>query len=400
MAFLFAQLLFLIFFTFHKAFSVSQQPILPNTALIFPVAKDASTLQYTTRIQIGSPGILSKLVLDLNGPFLWADCSSSSSHKPIRSGSLKCLLANSCNLNPQNTITKTTKPGHLAEQIITVDYVSYHNSKPISTVQNLLFSCAPTVLLHGLASGASGILGLGRSKISLPSQFSNSLGTRRKFSICLSGSDGVMFSGGMTSDIYKSLMYTPLISKSSSDGYYINVKSVKVSNKRLALGTKSIDTKVSTVVPYTTMDSTTYDIFVNAFVVAATNMNMTRVAAPATTTLGVCFNKQNPYSVHNAPVSDSGKFSDGVPTIELVLQSELVKWRIDGRNSMVKISDEVVCLGILDGGLSGKREIVIGGYQLEDNLLEFNLATSMLGFSSSLRQTSCSRLNLYTNHVE
>ncbi|WOG83333.1 hypothetical protein DCAR_0102508 [Daucus carota subsp. sativus] len=400
MAFLFAQFLFLIFFTLHKASSISQQPILPNSALIFPVAKDASTLQYTTQIQMGSPGVLNKLVLDLNGPFLWADCSSSSSHKPIGSGSLKCLLANSCNLNPQNTITKTTEPGHLAEQIITVDSINHHNFKTISTVQNLLFSCAPTVLLHGLASGASGILGLGRSKISLPSQMSNSLGTRRKFSICLSESDGVMFSGEMTSDIYKSLMYTPLVSKTTSDGYYINVKSVKVSNKRLALGTNSIDTKISTVVPYTTMDTTTYDIFVNAFVVAARHMNMTRVAAPAATTLGVCFSTQNSYSVYNTPVSGSRGFSDGVPTIELVLQSELVKWRIDGRNLMVKISEEVVCLGILDGGFSAKREIVIGGYQLEDNLLEFDLATSMLGFSSSLRQTSCSRLNLYTNHVE
>lgn len=348
---------------------------------------------------MGSPLVSSKLVLDLNGPFLWADCSSSSSHKPIRSGSLKCLLANSCNLNPLNTITKVTKPGHLADEIMTFDYVNSHNSKPISTVQNLLFSCAPTVLLQGLASGASGMLGLGRSKISLPSQLSNTFGTRRKFSICLSESDGVIFSGDMMSDMYKSLMYTPLISKSTSTDYFINVKSVKVNKKRLALGTKSIDTKISTVVPYTTMDTTTYDIFVKAFVAAATHMNMTRVVAPGTTTFGTCFGSQKSYPVPKTPPV-SNEDLNGVPTIELVLQSEMVKWRIDGRNSMVRISDKVVCLGILDGGFNDKREITIGGYQLEDNLLEFDLGTSMLGFSSSLRQASCSRLNLYTNHVE
>ncbi|KAK1395194.1 Basic 7S globulin [Heracleum sosnowskyi] len=349
-----SQLLFLIFFTSQIFSSFSQPTILPNTALIFPVTKDASTLQYTTQIQMGSPGVLSKLVLDLNGPFLWADCSSSSSHKPIRSGSLKCLLANSCTLNPQNTLTKLTKPGHLAEQIMTVDYVNSHNSNPISTAQNVLFSCAPTVLLQGLASGANGMLGLGRSKISLPSQLSHTFGTRRKFSICLSDSDGVMLSGDVTSDIHKSLMFTPLVSRSTSDDYYINVKSVKVNNKRLALGTKSIDTKISTVVPYTTLDTTTYGIFVKAFVAAATHTNMTRVVAPATTTFGVCFSSQKLYSVHNTPASVEA------PKIELVLQSEMVKWRIDGRNSMVRISDEVVCLGILDGGLSDKREIVIG----------------------------------------
>lgn len=218
--------------------------------------------------------------------------------------------------------------------------------------------------------------------------------------MCLSESDGVMLSGDVTSEIHKSLMYTPLIFKSTSDDYYINVKSVKVSNKRLALGTKSVDTKISTVVPYTTMDTTTHDIFVKAFVAAAKCLNMTRVVAPATTTFGVCFSSQKSYSEHDTPASEPGKCFNGAPPIELVLQSEMVKWRIDGRNSMVKISDEVSCLGIMDGGFSAKREIVIGGYQLEDNLLEFNLGSSMLGFSSSLKQTSCSRLNMYTNHVE
>ncbi|KAL8100263.1 hypothetical protein AgCh_032494 [Apium graveolens] len=149
------------------------------------------------------------------------------------------------------------------------------------------------------------------------------------------------------------------------------------------------------------MDTTTYDILVQAFVGAATHMNMTRVAAPHTTTFGTCFSSQkSSYSVHKTLASGSDKGLNVAPIIELVLQSEMVKWRIDGRNSMVRISDEVVCLGILDGGLSDKREITIGGYQLEDNLLEFDLGTSMLGFSSSLRQTSCSRLNVYTNHVE
>lgn len=65
---------------------------------------------------------------------------------------------------------------------------------------------------------------------------------------------------------------------------------------------------------------------------------------------------------------------------------------------MVEVSDEVMCLGFLDGGSSPRASIVIGGYQLEDNLLEFNLATSMFGFSSSLlmRDTTCSDLKLYS----
>lgn len=85
------------------------------------------------------------------------------------------------------------------------------------------------------------------------------------------------------------------------------------------------------------------------------------------------------------------------PMIDLILQSEMVKWRIYGHNSMVKINDEVICLGFLDGGIDLKEgSIILGAHQLEDNLLEFDLGSSMLGFSSSLLklQTSCSQLSL------
>ena len=81
-----------------------------------------------------------------------------------------------------------------------------------------------------------------------------------------------------------------------------------------------------------------------------------------------------------------------VPAIDLVLQSKMVKWRIYGRNSMVQVSNEVMCLGFLDGGLNLKSSITLGGQQLEDVLLHFDLGTSMLGFSPSLllKQRSCS----------
>ncbi|KAL3626099.1 GLC7-interacting protein 2 [Castilleja foliolosa] len=58
-----------------------------------------------------------------------------------------------------------------------------------------------------------------------------------------------------------------------------------------------------------------------------------------------------------------------------------------------------MCLGFLDGGLSPRTAIVIGGYQLEDNLLQFDLAASRLGFSATLlgRQTTCANFNFTSN---
>ena len=57
-------------------------------------------------------------------------------------------------------------------------------------------------------------------------------------------------------------------------------------------------------------------------------------------------------------------------------------------------------VGFVDGGLEPgspiATSIVIGGYQMEDNLLEFDLVSSKLGFSSSLllHMASCSHFRL------
>lgn len=50
-----------------------------------------------------------------------------------------------------------------------------------------------------------------------------------------------------------------------------------------------------------------------------------------------------------------------------------------------EVSNEVLCLGIVDGGRSRvMTNIVIGGHQIEDNLMEFDIEASRLRFSSSL----------------
>ncbi|KAH9765255.1 hypothetical protein KPL70_001805 [Citrus sinensis] len=88
---------------------------------------------------------------------------------------------------------------------------------------------------------------------------------------------------------------------------------------------------------------------------------------------GVCFN--------------SGEFGIGSTSQRKVL------WSILGANSIVQVGndDNVSCLGFVDGG-APRTSIVIGGYQLENNLLQFDLASSRLGFSNSLllRRTFCS----------
>ena len=76
---------------------------------------------------------------------------------------------------------------------------------------------------------------------------------------------------------------------------------------------------------------------------------------------GACFSSKTIASSMTRPA---------VPTIDLGLQSKSVYWRIYGANSMVKVKENVLCLGVVDGGLKPRTSIVTGGHQLEDNMLE------------------------------
>ncbi|XP_010255900.1 PREDICTED: basic 7S globulin 2-like [Nelumbo nucifera] len=421
---------------FLVSVSQAQQSFRPK-ALVLPVTKDASTLQYLTQLNQRTPLVAINLVVDVGGQFLWVDCDQgyvSSSYLPARCGSAQCSLAkstscgdcnsaprpgcnnNTCGLLPDNTVTNTATSGELTQDVVSIQSTDGKNPGRVVTVPRFLFTCAPTFLLEGLASGVVGMAGLGRTRIALPSQFAAAFSFHRKFAICLTSSTtskGVIFFGGgpyvmlPNIDISSSLIYTPLILNpvstasafsqgEASTEYFIGVKSIKINEKAVSLNSTllSIDnsgvggTKISTVNPYTVMESSIYKAVTEAFIQEASSMGITRVAAVAP--FGVCFSSKNISSTRVGPA---------VPTIDLVLQNQSTFWRIFGANSMVQVSNDVLCLGIVNGGSNPRTSIVIGGHQLEDNLLQFDLATSRLGFSSSLlfRQTTCSNFNFTSN---
>lgn len=358
-------------------------------SIAIPVVKDASTLQYVAEIHHGVSQVPVNLVLDLGGPLTWVDCDSSAdvsspSRRLIPGQSFQCsrtgkspvparggdAATDTCDVFTQNAISGLATRGDLAEDTITVR--SKLEGPSITAVDQFLFSCSPTFLIRGLASGARGMLGLGRAPISLPSQLATGIRHQRKFLMCLSSSNGVVLSHS-TSTTKLPLMYTPLLGKSQD--YFINVKSIKINGNPLSVTVKGL-TKLSTIVPYATMESSIYATFAKAFMkaAAASSGDMSVVAPVAP--FGLCF---------------SSKWFNGsaVPVIDFVLQSKMVKWRIYGSNSMVKVNEEVMCLGFLDGGSDLDSSIVLGGFQLEDNVLDFDLGTSMLGFST-FKETSCS----------
>ncbi|XP_021904849.1 basic 7S globulin-like [Carica papaya] len=234
----------------------------------------------------------------------------------------------------------------------------------------------------------------------------------RKFAICLassSRSSGVVFFGdglygflpSPNLDFSKSLIFIPLIlnpvstssasfEKEPSADYFIGVKSILINNQRVPLNTSLLKinkegnggTTISTVHPYTVMETSIYKAVTKTF----TNQMPKVPRVAAVPPFGTCYNSAS---------FGSTRTGLAVPQIDLVMQNKGVFWRIFGANSMVSVSSGVVCLAIVDGGSSPRTSIVIGAHQIEDNLLQFDLARSRLGFSSSLlfRGTTCSNFN-------
>ncbi|CAG7910892.1 unnamed protein product [Brassica rapa] len=371
-----ASCLNLFLFSFLSVVFISNSQITnPVIGVVFPVIRDLHTGQYIAQILIGDSPEPIKLVVNLSGSLLWFDCSSghvSSSRSLVSGSSSGCLKAKvgdervsrnaECDLLVRNGAVGIAARGELARDVLSFGSVSSPGTVDV------LFACAPSWLLRGLASGVQGVMGLGRAQISLPSQLAAETNERRRLTLYLSQSNGVV-STSSVEDVFgvaasKSLVYTPL-STGSSGSYVINVKSIRVNGKRLSVdGPLSVE--LSTVVPYTMLESSVYAVFAEAYNKAATK-------AKSVVPFSLCFTSSSEVDF---------------PAVDLSLQSEMVRWRIQGRNLMVDVGGGVRCLGIVDGGSSLVSPIIMGGLQLEGFVLDFDLGNSMLGFGQRTRSTS------------
>ncbi|KAI3969942.1 hypothetical protein MKW92_006665, partial [Papaver armeniacum] len=233
--------------------------------------------------------------------------------------------------------------------------------------------------------------GFGPFGVSVPSQLSLAFRIPRVFAMCLpstTSSKGVIFVGGGPYkmqpgiDISTSLTYTPFYTKTnafSNSEYYIQVTSINIGGEKILLDLNRGEypspklATIDTLIPYTLIGTSIYNQFTSIFIEKAKAMNITRAASVAP--FEVCFDSANLISTRVGAL---------VPTINIVLHRDNVVWKIFGSNSMVRVSEEVSCLGFVDGGHNPSNMLVIGGYQLQDNLLEFNLAKRRLGFTSIL----------------
>ncbi|GFY85085.1 hypothetical protein Acr_03g0018590 [Actinidia rufa] len=371
-------ILSLLIFTISHSKAQTSTP--KPKSLLLPVTKDSSTLQYLTQLNLGTPLTPKTVVLDLGGRHLWFDCEAgynSSTYHPGHCGSAACSVAKpsftcgicfadkprpgcnkyTCSIALENTITRTV--GYFEE---------------------------------GLTLG-------------LPHQISSKFGGTlpRKFALCLSKSNGFVLFGDARYVFYSSHNKSNLIDVSKyfsftklyinpvptaddvkgepSAEYFIGVTSILVNKKPVRINTTllAIDgkgyggTKISTVNPYTVLESSIYNVVAETFGMELKAMNVAKVASVAP--FSDCFSTE---------FLGYSRLGPSVPDMAFVFGNKSVYWELHGANLVVEISRDVVCLAVVDGGLNPRTSIVIGAHQLEDNLLQFDLAASKLGFTSTL----------------
>ncbi|KAE8711518.1 Chloroplast-targeted copper chaperone-like protein [Hibiscus syriacus] len=356
----------LIFLSFSSFYLLSESltTLKPNR-FVLPVQRDQKTNLYVANIYKQTPSLKVPFVVDLNGRLLWVTCDKSylsSTYRAPRCRSTQCARAdgyychtcsakarpgchnNTCGVMSVNPVTGITAMSELAQDVLSIQSTQGSNPGPMVRVPQFLFTCAPSLLLqNGLPGNVQG------------------------------PPNGVMFFGDspyyMLPDveITRPLSYTPLIISPQGE-YYMEVRSIKINNKNVPINMTllSVDkrgaggTKLSTINPYTW-----------------------EPVAP----FRACFNSKSFKSTRVGPA---------VPNIDLVLHDNHMVWRIFGANSIVEAAPGVSCLAFVDGGMKNNgASIVIGAFQMENNLIQFDMARSRLGFSSSLLffKTSCNNFN-------
>ncbi|KAG8079018.1 hypothetical protein GUJ93_ZPchr0007g4953 [Zizania palustris] len=346
--------------------------------LVTAITKDASTSLYTVPIKDGH-----SLVLDLAGALVWATCDAS--HPTLECHHHFCMYAHSylppncpqngyghadvkdpfrcqCTAHPYNPFSGESASVDLTRTRLSANATDGKN--PLYPVSfTAVTSCAPESHLEKLPAGAVGIAGLAPTRLALQAQVAGTQNVANKFALCLpSGGDGVAIFG-----------------------YFISATKISVNHEQVQLYDHGpLVVELSSRIPYTVFRPDVYRAFIDAFDKAtAERKRVTPPVAP----FELCYDSRE---------LGSTRLGYAVPQIDLELEGG-ENWTVFGGNSMAQVNDNTACLAFvkMTGEKGNPPAVVIGGFQMENNLLVFDDEKARLGFSGLLwgRQTTCSNFN-------
>ncbi|KAK3166453.1 hypothetical protein QOZ80_1AG0045990 [Eleusine coracana subsp. coracana] len=390
--------------------------------LVTAVTKDPATLLYTSPLKDKHP-----LVLDLAGPLIWTT-TCDASHPTFECHHHECAHAHryhppscphsgygkaddedrfrcKCTAHPHNPFSGETETDDLTRTTLSANATDGKN--PLYPVSfPAVTSCAPKSLLAKLPAGAIGVAGLANSRLSLPAQVSRTQKVPKKLLLCLPRSgvregDGVAIFGGgpfftLTSvvggesgpDLTLDLTYTNLAAKPHNPAYYLPVKAIAVGKSLVPLPADALTSTgggvaFSTRAPYTSLRHDVYRPFVNALDAAS---GWKDFKVPAVKPFELCYNSSF------LPNTRVGHLA---PDIDFVLPDGK-NYTIGSLDSMIDLDDfRVACFAFVEmkAHKTGAPAVEIGGFQMENNVLQFDLDKMQLGFARVPIFMACSNFN-------
>lgn len=339
--------------------------------------------------------------IHIGGPYITSKCNDGLPRPIVPCGSPTCALTRRVSPHqcppPNNTIINGVcacqatafEPFQRlcsSNQFTYGDFAisSLNPRSPSVTLNNVYYLCIPTPFLMDFPPGVFGLVGLAPTALAAWNQLTRPrLGLEKKFALCLPSDEnptnkGAIFFGGgpyklKNIDARSMLSYTRLIRNPRKlNNYFLGLKAISINGKTILLPQNAFDfdrngdggVTLSTVTPFTTLRSDIYKIFIEAFSQATSDIPRVN----STTLLEFCLKSTTNFQV---------------PRIDLELADGMI-WKVFPANSMKKVSDDVACLAFLNGGDAAAQAVVIGMYQMENTLLEFDVGRSAFGFSCSL----------------
>uniref|UniRef100_J3L7N0 Xylanase inhibitor C-terminal domain-containing protein n=1 Tax=Oryza brachyantha TaxID=4533 RepID=J3L7N0_ORYBR len=222
----------------------------------------------------------------------------------------------------------------------------------------------------------------------------------KKFALCLPSV--AVFGGGpfvlifpyWRPDITARLSYTALrrSPELGAGGYYITAKGITVNHQvhqQLALPNHGpLVVQLSSTIPYTELRPDVYGPFIKAW---DSITEWPKKVTPPVAPFELCYDSRT---------LSSNRLGYAVPEIDINLEDGAT-WHIFGGNSLVQVDDSTACFAFVEmkpekvGYGNDAPAVVIGGYQMEHNLVVFDEEKQQLGFSGLLfgLQTTCNNFN-------
>ncbi|XP_050237614.1 aspartyl protease family protein 2-like [Mercurialis annua] len=340
--------------------------------------------EYFTRIGVGTPARYVYMVLDTGSDIVWIQCApckkcysqsdpvfdprKSRSFAGIPCGSPLCHRLDSpgCNTQKQTCMYQVSYgDGSFTFGDFSSETLTFRRTR----VARVALGCGHDN--EGLFVGAAGLLGLGRGRLSFPSQTGRRF--NRKFSYCLVDRSASSKPSSMVfgdSAVSRSALFTPLVSNPKLDTfYYVDLLGISVGGTR---------------VPGITASLFKLDNTGNGGVIIDSGTSVTRLTRPAYIALRDAFRsgastlkKAPEFSLFDTCFDLSGKTEVKVPTVVLHYRGADVS--LPASNYLIPVDSNGSFCFAFAGTMSGLS--IIGNIQQQGFRVVYDLAGSRVGFA-------------------